>query len=214
MKKLLCFYYLNGAGGKFISNCLAHSGQVTFQNYQIASQYAQNKDLTPIKQASLATVPSKIHSHNWHQYEQGDWQLFGEDYLEQDGNQKLNDLTIFHELDQWIPTLTHWPPLYNDVQNYFVDYQIVNVCIIPTQSFIDTSIRLKWPDSGACLCLDTWKNWNDTLDDLSFNYTIQDWDAREHNSVEKIQNLADFLNVDFSVQDCMPYIQKYREFYE
>lgn len=213
MKKLLCLYYLGGAGGKFILNCLAHGGQVTFQNYQIASQYAKNKDLTPIKQASLATVPPKIHGHDWYQYEQGDYQLFGNDYPQLNGNYQDNDLTTFHKIDQWIPTTAHCLPQYNDVQNFFVDYQIVNVCIIPTQDFIDQSIRLKWPDTGACLCLDTWKNWNYTLDDLSFDYIIQDWDAREHKSIKKIQKLADFLAVDFSVQDCMPYIQKYREFY-
>ena len=99
MQGILIFYYLGGAGGKFIANCLTYSGQVAFSNYSIALRNNPEEYNSEL----LKTIPDKSNSRSWMALEHGCAQLFGTgtSYIKQQGQVhaavEFNDLTILKD---------------------------------------------------------------------------------------------------------------------
>ena len=170
MSKILVLHYFGGAGGKFITNCLAFSGQVAFPNFTVASEFAKNKDIGLIEQHMMATIPTRENSKQWLNLEQGCHQLFGTGIV----NIKDNTNTMpntFYNLDQfdnmWLPIQTHCKSVFDNVCNYFSNHTVYKVLLQSRPTFIDHAIRLKWPEQHHCLDLSQLDKFNQEIEKIN-----------------------------------------------
>lgn len=216
MSKILLMHYFGGAGGKFITNCLAYSGQVAFPNYAIALEYQQTQNLANINQSMLATIPSRENSREWLDKEQGCYQLFGRGITNVQSGQ-LTFQNIFYNLgplaDMWLPIKSHRKTVFDNVCQHFRDQRIFKVLLTATPDFIDFSIRLKWPKQHHCLDLDQLNEFNQELQTMSFDYAINDWDPRDIAQHYKIKDLATALGIEYDPALAKEYTTSYINFH-
>jgi hypothetical protein len=218
MKKLLIFCYVGGSGGKFIINCLAHSQNLAWWCYDtsIAELSTNNKKLTIEK--ILNTIPSITERRTWLDKEKGCSDLFGNniDTVKQfpESPVQLNNLVPFHENNIWLPIVVHDMSQLTNVLSYFKDYKISKVLLNATTDFLDTSIRLKWPEEHHCLDLDIYKEFYKNIADQQFDYVFNNWDARKSECIEQVEDLANYLAITYNNSLAKNYIEKYKNFYE
>jgi hypothetical protein len=212
MKGILLFYYLGGAGGKFIANCLSYSEEVAFSDYAIALR----NDPAERNQALLNTVPELSDSRTWHEREHGCWHLFGNATygIKTNGVAEatdLNDLSLLG--DRWLPIMAHHLEEVHNIQKYFKDVPVRLIIVDAVDDFIDTAIRLKWANPLACLDLDRYDEFQDEIKELAADYTFKDWDPREPDAEQRILDFASWLGIDLDLAPAQEYIKKYRAFH-
>jgi hypothetical protein len=216
MPNILLMHYFNGAGGKFIVNCLSMSGQVAFSNYQIALSYQQNKNIKNLEQALLDTIPSRDQSKTWFNLEQGCHQLFGKDITKiVSGCLSTDNLFNTDILKyEWLPIISHNKTSFDNIMQYFFKYKIFTVFLSATPNFIDCAVRLKWPEKHHCLDLDQFEEFNCESRLIEFDHYIPNWDPRDLGKHQEISNLARRLNIDYNSKTANDYICKYVEFHQ
>lgn len=216
MPNILLIHYFGGGGGKFIANCLTLSGQVAFPNYETALAYQHDKNIENLEQALLNTIPSRTHSKTWLQLEQGCHQLFGKGIANIKKGELLNknlfDVDILKY--DWLPLISHDKSEFDNIKQYFVNYDIFTVFVAATSNFIDYAIRLKWPEKNYCLDLNRFNEFNRQLDFLEFDHCVTDWDPRVLDKHQEISNLAHLLNIDYNSNTANNYTSKYLQFHQ
>lgn len=209
-------HYFGGSGGKFITNCLAYSGQVAFPNYNIAIEYQKTHNINIINQLMLETIPSRENSREWLDREQGCYQLFGRGITNvQSGQQTFKN--IFYDIKPlsgiWLPIKSHCKTVFDNICQHFSEDRIFRVLLTADPNFIDFSIRLKWPEKHHCLDLDQLNSFNHELQTMSFDYTISDWDPRDVAQHYKIKKLADAVGITYDPTLAQEYITSYINFH-
>lgn len=218
VKKLLIFYYLPGSGGKFIINCLAHSRNLAWWRYDTSVTEIITNNIQITNAEILDTIPHITERKTWGHKEKGCRELFGHD-IDVVKNfpalpVQLNNLALFHENDIWLPIVVHEIHNLTNVISYFKDFKICKVLLNATTDFLDTSIRLKWPEEHHCLDLDIYKDFYKNLNEQQFDYVINNWDARKSECIEQIEDLASYLEIPYNNSLAKNYIEKYKNFYE
>jgi hypothetical protein len=214
MQGILIFFYVGGAGAKFIANCLTYSGQVAFSNYKIAV----NRDPAEYHRELLATIPDRSASRTWLNHEHGCYQLYGNgitliktpDYPYPIDN-TLNDLTPLSDL--WLPVMTHTVDEVCNLQHHFKDRPQRIVAVDATPEFIDLAIRLKWPGNDHCLDLDQYNQYQKELKELKTDYIFGEWDPRDPMAINQILEFAHWLGIELDLTPARDYINRYRAFH-
>jgi hypothetical protein len=213
MRGILIFYYIGGAGGKFIANLLTYSRQVAFTNYTIALR----NDPEESNAALLATIPEKSDGRKWLELEHGCTQLFGDAVhtIKQQGRidvaAKLNDLSVLH--DQWLPIVAHYPGQVANIQQYFKDVEQRLIIVDADPDFIDLAIRLKWTCEHHCLDLEQYDQYQTELKELEPDYTFSAWDPRNPMAINQILEFAHWLGIKLDLTPATDYINRYRAFH-
>lgn len=216
MSKILILHYFGGSGGKFITNCLAFSGQVAFPNFTVASEFLKTKDVKVIEQHMTATIPTRENSKQWLKLEQGCHQLFGTGIvnIKDNTNAMPNEFYNLSEFDNiWLPVQTHQKTVFDNVCNYFSNHTLYKVLLQARPTFIDHAIRLKWPEQHHCLDLTQLAKFNQEIQTMSFDHIIQDWDPRDVSQHYKIKNLAHAIGVEYDPLPAQQYINSYINFH-
>jgi hypothetical protein len=214
MQGILIFYYLGGAGGKFIANCLTYSGQVAFSNYSIALRNNPEEYNSEL----LKTIPDKSNSRSWLALEHGCGQLFGPgtSYIKQQGQVpaavEFNDLTMLK--DKWLPIMAHHKHEVVNIQKYFSDCPQRLIVVDADPDFIDLAIKLKWADPAHCLDLDLYKEFKQEIAVMNYNYMFTDWDPRRSDAIDCIKDFAwRVLDIPLDLTPAADYIEKYLAFH-
>jgi hypothetical protein len=213
MQGILIFYYLGGAGGKFIANCLTYSGQVSFIDYAVA----QRNDPVEYNRRLLDTVPDSKFDRSWLTKENGCYQLFGEGvgYIKNQGTTpagaKLNDLSKLN--NQWVPIMAHFGHEVTNIQQYFKNVPQRFIIVDADPSFIDHAIRLKWEDPSHCLDLDRYDEFKHELKTLKPDYCFSGWNPLLPDAQDRIIKFARWLDIDLDLTAAQDYINKYLEFH-
>lgn len=216
MRGILIFFYVGGAGAKFIANCLTYSQQVAFSNYNIALR----RDPEEYHRELLATIPDKTHSRTWLDREHGCHQLFGTGIVLVKTPDcpypivdTLNDLTPL--ADQWLPIMTHDLTEVANVQRYFKDYPQRLIAVDATPEFIDLAIRLKWPNPDHCLDFNFLHQYRSELEQLVPDYSFTQWNPLSADAPEQIAEFARTLDItlDLSQAPAADYVARYQAFH-
>ena len=213
MKGILIFYYLGGAGGKFIANCLSYSGQVAFIDYDIALR----NDPAEYNCELLKTVPDSKLDRSWLARENGCYQLFnsGVGYIKNTGEvpagEPLNDLTQL--TGQWLPIMAHFGHEVVNIQRYFKDVPQRLIIVDAEPSFIDHAIRLKWEDPSHCLDLDRYDEFKHELKTLKYDYLFSNWTPLRPTAINDILEFAHWLDIPLDLTPAAEYINKYLAFH-
>ena len=213
MKGILLFYYIGGAGGKFIANLLTYTNQVAFPNYQIALR----NDPEEYNRALLATIPEKHNSRKWLELEHGCNQLFGAAVgdIKLSGQvvdtKDLNDISLIK--DKWLPIMAHYPDEVANIQNYFKDQDLRLIIVDADPEFIDQAIKLKWENPAHCLDLTVYNEFKEAANNLLPYYRINGWKPENRGSLMSIENLAKSLDLTIDFTAANAYIEKYLAFH-
>jgi hypothetical protein len=215
MRGVLIFYYLGGAGGKFIANCLSYSGQVAFSDYDIALKQDINKYHTTL----LTTIPEDKKDRTWMFREKGCWQLFGpgvgaiKNHWQITQDAPLNDLTKLG--NQWLPIMAHFKYEVSNIQEYFKDVPQRFIIVNADPVFIDRAIRLKWENPAHCLDLDRYDEFQQEIKSMSADYCFDNWNPLAPGAQERIVEFARWLGIDLDLnsQQAQEYINKYIAFH-
>jgi hypothetical protein len=211
MQGLLIFYYMGGAGGKFIANCLTYSGAVAFTDYELAVR----NDPTELNQALLNTIPERDHSREWMQREHGCAQLFGPGVADikrgAPVDSTLNDLSQLTQA--WVPIIAHTPEQLHNIQTYYsaTAQRLILVDAVP--EFIDLAIRLKWADPSHCLDLALYEQYKQHTATLEPNYVFDAWDPRASGATDRIVAFAGTLDIALDLSPAEAYIARYQAFH-
>ena len=215
-KKILLFYYFGGAGGKFIANCLSYSKKVAFQNYDKALAILKTNDLCLMDQYALATVPEKINSRQWFDYEEGCAQLFGLGINSVESGIPFYE-TLLHDMGAfdniWLPKMSHTLEQFNRLTSFFSNDEVFTVFLDGTPEFIDLAIRKKWRMEHHCIDLDSFKIFQENSTSMNFDFYIRNWDPLIVKNHDMITNLADKIGINFDIRLCQKYIEKYINFH-
>lgn len=213
MRGILLFYYIGGAGGKFIANLLTYTGQVAFPNYTIALR----NDPEEYNNALLATIPDKHNSRKWLELEHGCNQLFGDavgdiKQLGRVNNTKdLNDIALIK--DKWLPIMAHYPNEVANVQNYFKNNDVRLIIVDSDREFIDRCIRLKWANPAHCLDLNVYEEFKQAANNLLPFYRINGWKPENRGSLMSVIDLAAALDLTIDFDAANAYIERYLAFH-
>lgn len=214
MRGILIFYYVGGAGGKFIANCLTYSQQVAFTNYDIALR----GNPVEYNQELLKTIPDRANSRTWLELEHGCGQLFGSaaSTIKQSGTvvkpATLNDLDLLQ--DQWLPIMAHFRSEVDNIQRYFKDVPQRLIIVDARPEFIDLAIRLKWANPDHCLDLGRYREFKEDIATLTPDYTFANWDPRSAGAIASIQKFAQqILDIDLDLTAAQDYIDRYLAFH-
>ena len=215
-KKILLFYYIGGAGGKFIANCLSFSKQVVFTNYNKSVNFLNNDNFDFLEKELLSTIPEKENHRRWILLEQGCHQLFGADINRVRNNPicndiKFNDLSVFNGM--WLPLVAHDILEFNNYKKFFSNDTIFTVLVDGTSEFIDLAIRLKWPEEHHCLDLTILDKFKNSIQSIDFDFIFNDWNPLKIKNHAQIIQLAKQLECDFDLGLAKNYIQKYIDFH-
>lgn len=204
---------MNGAGGKYILNCLASSGSVAVQHKEYALQCLQGETLV---EKLLTTLPDhKEQMRNWGNYELGCDKLYNKKWLDQlRNNQHItefigNAAVTLDKNDYWLPFVANNPSQLQQLLDYFDNHNVCTVYVDPNKDFIDKAIRLKWPEPHHCLDLDAYFNFQQEAKLLDFDYIMYNWDACSQSALAELEELANFINVKVDLQSIDAYITKY-----
>lgn len=214
MKGILIFYYIGGAGGKFIANCLTYSRQVAFSNYEAALR----NDPVEYHQLLLETIPDKSDSRDWLNREHGCWQLFGDAiyYIKEHGvvpdDVKRNDLSKLG--DVWLPIMAHHQYQVPNIQRYFADVPQHVIVVDTEDDFIDLAIRLKWQSPLACLDLDRYDEFQQEIQSMSMDYCFKKWNPLKPDATDQIKQFAQYLGFELDLTPAKEYIDKYIDFHQ
>lgn len=213
MQGILIFYYLGGAGGKFIANCLTYSGRVAFTDYDIA----RRNDPAEYNRKLLKTIPDSKDDRSWLTRENGCYQLFnsGVGHIKNTGqvppDQPLNDLTKL--TGQWLPIIAHFGHEVANIQRYFKDVPQRLIVVDADPIFIDHAIRLKWKDPSHCLDLDRYDEFKHEIKILKSDYLFSNWSPLRPTALDEIVNFARWLDIDLDLTLAAEYINKYLAFH-
>jgi hypothetical protein len=213
MQGVLIFYYIGGAGGKFIANLLTYSNQVAISNYSIA----QRNDAAEYNTALLATIPERSNSRSWLQLEHGCNQLWGAgvSYIKHRDTvpaaADLNDTTQIPR--KWLPVMAHFESEVVNIQNYFDDRPQRLIIVDADPAFIDRAIRLKWSNPDNCLDLNIYREFKQAANDLLADYRINHWKPENRGSLMSVTDLADSLDLTIDFDAANAYIERYLAFH-
>jgi hypothetical protein len=211
MQGILIFYYIGGAGGKFIANLLSYSGQVAFSDYAIALR----NDPAERNCALLATVPERSRSREWMQREHGCAQLFGPGVVNIKHGAPvagtLNDLTVL--TNQWIPIVAHTRTEVANIQTHYSATAQRLILVDARPEFIDLAIRLKWANPDHCLDIALYRQYQQAIATLTADYVFADWDPRADNAVDRVVEFAATLDITLDLTPAQDYIDRYLAFH-
>lgn len=215
--KILHVHYFGGSGGKFVSNCLAMSGQVALANYEIFANYYQSKDIGIIRHALLDTIPESDQARTWLYKELGCRQLFGPgiNNVKQGmaaANGLFTDVSRF--VDTWLPIDSHTKIAFDNVRKHFTGHRYFSVLVKGDKEFTDRAIRLKWPDPRHCLDLDQWHDFKRETSGMRVDHVIDDWNPLQSGQLQEIEKLAKLLAIDYDNSMARDYITKYLAFHQ
>lgn len=215
--KIFVAYYFGGAGGKFITNCLSMSGQLAFPNFVTWSNFCRDQDIKIIEKALLDTIPPKHQHREWFKYEQGCTQLFGPRISKIQQGDMTHDLGFITRLTKlgnvWLPVMCHTDTELQNVLDYFSDHELFAVRVNGTPEFIDSAIRLKWPDPRHSLCKDSFARFEQSCTDIEFDFVIDNWNPLNQVQHHQIESIAQKINLVYNHSMAESYIKKYIEFH-
>lgn len=216
--KFLLFYYTPGAGGKFLINLLAYSGQVAIQHAEHACAMAAKFDLDYINQVMLATVPDVDQGRNWYAHELGCDKLFTERFLDSDGREDRSCLDRLQPViakDLWLPLICHSKHTFSKKLSLTADHERLKIFIDSDPEFIDLCIRKKWPEEHHCLDLDQYRQFKtDTQAILPFfDYVLDNFHAVRDDISARTKTLAQIIGIDYDFSLARQYVDKYIAFH-